>query len=232
MWILCLQPRKFLHSTRSGGSWWWLLWWASSSYSSLFSSSSSAARVKNTPRKRTQVGNFLLILEPQVEFLDLCMRHQLWTGIVLSLANTSVAVKLIPRLHCWVYLIKLDELKILTFIIWLTGKSGEWGLVAETGRWINIYVHVKLQRRSILGLMARPWFNALVISQTEGNSITTAPVALTPLYKTDNFHDDKIFLVTLLLLKNKCLTPKYKLCFSTVVARLYYCSAANHSGGL
>lgn len=69
------QPRKCLLSTRSGGSWSLLLWSASSSSSSSFSSSLSEVRVRNTPKKRTQVGNatdhhtfiVLMQLKPQDE---------------------------------------------------------------------------------------------------------------------------------------------------------------------
>ncbi len=49
--------------------------------------------------------------------------------------------------------------------------------------------------------MGWQWFNAHVVSQTESNYITTAPVALTALYQEANFHDCELSQVTLLLLE-------------------------------
>lgn len=49
--------------------------------------------------------------------------------------------------------------------------------------------------------MAWLWFNAHVVSQTESNYVTTAPVALTALYQEADFHDCELSQVTLLLLE-------------------------------
>lgn len=63
--------------------------------------------------------------------------------------------------------------------------------------------------------MAWQWFNAQVISQTESNYITTALVALAPLYQEANFHDCELSPVTLplreTLYQGSCLqTQKHK----------------------